>query len=269
MGFVIKNLTPQQRYELIGKLIEEIKLRKYSYQTGKAYISVVKIFLKSGKTPREFLLSYSNKNRSTVRNAYFALKFFYENVIDEKFDEKLPLAKSKQKLPIVLNRKEIQKLFEVTTNIKHKMILMFLYYAGLRLDEVRNLKWQDIDFDRDIIHVKTAKGEKERVVFLHHKLKEIMKFHGIDKQGLVFKSQMGKKYNKRTIQQIVKNASKKAGIKKKVTPHTLRHSFATHLLEAGADIRYIQQLLGHKSLRTTQIYTHVASRNIKKLANLL
>jgi len=124
---------------------------------------------------------------------------------------------------------------------------MFLYYAGLRLDEVRNLKWQDIDFDRGIIHVKTAKGEKERLVFLHSKLKEMLEIYGINKQGLVFILQRGRKYNKRTIQQIVKNAARKVGIKKKVTPHTLRHSFATHLLEARVDIRYIQQLLGHKN----------------------
>ena len=160
-------------------------------------------------------------------------------------------------------------MVEVATDIKVQACLMFLRYAGLRLDEVRNLKWQDIDFDRGIIYVKTAKGEKERVVFLHSKLKEMLEIYGVNKQGLVFISQRGRKYNKRTIQQIVKNAARKAGIKKKVTPHTLRHSFATHLLEAGADIRYIQQLLGHRSLRTTQIYTHVANRDIKKLANLL
>jgi len=268
MDLDIKKLTPQERYELIGKLIEEIKLRKYSYQTGKAYISVVKRFLKSGKTPREFLLSYPNKSRSTMRSAYFALKFFYENALNKRFDEKLPLAKKSLKLPSVLSREEICRMMKVTTNLKHKLVLMFLYYAGLRLDEVRNLKWQDIDFDRGIIHVKTAKGEKERVVFIHSKLKEMLETYGVNK-GLVFISQRGRKYNKRTIQQIVKNSARKAGIKKKVTPHTLRHSFATHLLEAGADIRYIQQLLGHKSLRTTQIYTHVASKDIKKLANLL
>jgi len=269
MSLNIKKLEPRERYRLIGKLIEEIKLRKYSYQTGKAYISVVKRFLKSGKTPREFLLSYSGKSRSTMRGAYFALKFFYENVLNEKFDEKLPLAKKSLKLPLVLSREEINKMVEVTTNIKHKLVLMFLYYAGLRLDEVRNLKWQDIDFNRGIIHIKTAKGGKERIVFLHSKLKEMLEIYGANKQGLVFISQRGGKYNERTIQQIVKNAATKTGIKKKVTPHTLRHSFATHLLEAGADIRYIQQLLGHKSLRTTQIYTHVAGRDIKKLANLL
>ena len=110
-------------------------------------------FLKSGKTPREFLLSYSTKSRSTIRSVYFALKFFYEHVLNERFDEKLPLTKSKQKLPIVLNRSEVQKLFEVTTNIKHKVVLALLYYAGLRLSEVRNLRWQDIDFERKTIHI--------------------------------------------------------------------------------------------------------------------
>ncbi len=107
MSLNVKKLTSQERYELIGKLIEEIKLRKYSYQTGKAYILVVKRFLKSGKTSREFLLSYSNKNRLTMRGVYFALKFFYENMLNEKFDKKLPLAKKNLKLPLVLSREEI------------------------------------------------------------------------------------------------------------------------------------------------------------------
>jgi site-specific recombinase XerD len=256
-------------YELVGKLIEELKLRKYSYRTGKKYREIVLKFLKSGKTPREFLLSYSNKSRSTMRSIYFALKFFYENILNEKFDEKLPLAGSKQKLPVVLNRSEIQKMFEVTTNIKHKVVLTLLYYAGLRLNEVRNLRWQDIDFDREIIHIKQAKGGKERVVFLHNRLKELLLKFGIKKSGLVLISERGRKYNERTIQKIIKNVAKKAGIRKRVTPHVLRHSFATHLLEAGADIRYIQKLLGHKNLQTTQIYTHVANRDIKRLANLI
>ena len=131
------------------------------------------------------------------------------------------------------------------------------------------MRWQDIDFERDLIHIKQTKGEKERVVFLHEKLKEFLSKYGIRNSGLVLISERGRRYNERTIQQIVKNAARKAGIKKKVTPHTLRHSFATHLLEAEADIRHIQQLLGHKSLRTTKIYTHVASKDIKKLTNLL
>ncbi|RLF27872.1 MAG: integrase [Thermoplasmata archaeon] len=269
MKLDIKKLTPQERYKLIGKLIEEIKLRKYSYQTGKLYIGVVKRFLKSEKTPRNFLLTYSNKSRSTIRTTYFALKFFYKNVLKERFDENIPLTGQKTKLPVVLNKREVTRIIDVTENLKHKLVLMFLYYAGLRLDEMVNLRWQDIDFDRELIHIKTSKGEKERIIFLHYKLKELLKVYGIRKQGLVFKSQRDKKYSKRSIQQIIKKSAKKADIHKKITPHTLRHSFATHLLEAGADIRYIQQLLGHKSLRTTQIYTHVANKDIKKLANLL
>mgnify|MGYP001603825377 CR=1 FL=1 len=264
-----KNYSPEERYRLIGKLIEEIKLRRYSYQTGKSYISIVKNFLASGKTPREFLLSYTTKSKSTMRSAYFALKFFNENVLDKEFKEKIPLARKSLKLPLVLSKEEVIKMIDSTNNLKHKLVIMFLYYAGLRLDEVRNLTWQDIDFDREVIHLKTAKGDKERVVFLHQKLISALKMYNLKETGLILVSQRDRKYNKRTIQQIVKSASKKSGIKKNVTPHTLRHSFATHLLEAGADIRYIQQLLGHKDLRTTQIYTHVANKDIKKLANLL
>lgn len=264
-----KGYSLEERDALIGKLIEEIKLRRYSNQTGKSYISIVKSFLASGKTLREFLLSYSTKSKSTMRGTYFALKFFYENVLNTQFDEKIPLARKSLKLPLVLSKEEINKMMGSMHNLKHRLVVMFLYYAGLRLGEARNIRWQDIDFDRELIHLKTAKGDKERVIFLHKKLIDMLKMYGINKDGIIFISERGEKYNKRTIQQIVKNSAKKAGIKKNVTPHTLRHSFATHLLEAGADIRYIQQLLGHKDLKTTQIYTHVANKDIKNLSNLI
>ncbi|MCX8158759.1 MAG: tyrosine-type recombinase/integrase [Candidatus Pacearchaeota archaeon] len=125
-----------------------------------------------------------------------------------------------------------------------------------------------MDFDREIIHLKTAKEDKERIVFLH-KMTYMLKMYVIDEEGLIFISQKSGKYNKRTIQQIVKSASKKAELKKKITPHTLRHSFTTHLLESGADILIHSHLLGHKDLKTTQIYTHFANNDKKKLANLL
>ena len=159
-------------------------------------------------------------------------------------------------------------MIDITSNLKHKIALMLMYYAGLRLDEVLNLRYNDLDIERGVIHVRKTKGENERIVFLHDNLKKGLDVYGI-KQGLILVSDRNKKYDDRSIQQIVKNAAKKAGISKKVSPHTLRHSFATHLLEAGADIRYIQKLLGHKNLQTTQIYTHVASKDIKKLANLI
>ncbi|MGC9310793.1 MAG: tyrosine-type recombinase/integrase, partial [Candidatus Aenigmatarchaeota archaeon] len=170
---------------------------------------------------------------------------------------------------VILSRQEIRKLFEVTENQKHRLVLALLYYAGLRLDEARHLDWSDLDYDRSLIHVKTAKGDKERVIFLHEKLRKLLEENGLKKQGIILTTERGGNYTERTIQEIVHRAASKSEATKKISPHSLRHSFATHLLEGGADIRYIQQLLGHKDLRTTQIYTHVANSNIKNLANLL
>lgn len=259
-----------QREEfLLQKLTEELKLRRYSPKTAKSYINTIKGFLASKQSTRDFLLSYSAKSKSTMRSMYFALKFFHENVLNQRFDAKIPLARKEAKLPIVLSKQEVKGMLSSATNLKHKLIMMFLYYAGLRLDEVRNITWKDIDFDRKIIHLKKAKGSKERVIFLHAKLINGLEILGEEKKGMIFRSQRDSKYTTRTIQQIVKIAAKKGRIRKNVTPHTLRHSFATHLLEGGADIRYIQQLLGHQDLKTTQIYTHVANKNIKNMANLL
>jgi len=253
----------------LDKLSEELRLRKYSKLTEKAYISLVKNFIESGLAPREFLLKYTEKSRSSIRAAYFALKFFYENVLRQKFDEGIPLAKNKGKLPIVLNKEEVKSMLEVTLNLKHRLLLMFLYYTGIRLNEVTHLRWEDIDFERGVIHLKIAKGEKERIIFLHNNLKRFIEYFNLKKGGFVFISNFGKKYGKRAVQMVVKNAAKRAGIGKRITPHTLRHSFATHLLEGGADIRHIQSLLGHKNLQTTQIYTHISNKNINKLADLL
>ena len=110
---------------------------------------------------REFLLRYSDKSRSSIRNVYFALKFFYENVLRRKFDETIPLAKNKAKLPIVLSKEEVNSMIEATLNLKHRLVLMFLYYTGIRLNEIVNLKWTDVDFQREVIHLKTAKGKKK------------------------------------------------------------------------------------------------------------
>lgn len=254
---------------LIDELVDELKLRRYSARTIKKYGQTISSFLGSKKDARSFLLSYCGKSKSTMRGIYFALKFFHENVRKEKFSEKMPLAKKSFQLPSVLNKREVQSMFDATANLKHRLVLLFLYYSGIRLNELIHLRWQDIDFERKSIHIKTGKGGKQRVVFLHDKLTEALKFYGIKKEKEVFESNRKKRYSDESIQLIVKNTAKKAGISKKATPHILRHSFATHLLEAGADIRHIQKLLGHASLQTTQIYTHVANKDIKKLANLL
>ena len=259
----------EENQTYLSKLSEELRLRKYSRQTEKSYVTIIKNFINSELTPREFLLKYSEKSRSSIRSVYFALKFFYENVLRQKFDETIPLAKNKGKLPVVLSKDEVNSMIEATLNLKHRLVLMFLYYTGIRLNEIVNLKWADVDFQRDVIHLKTAKGERERIIFFHDKLKSAIEYFNLKREELIFTSNLNKEYDKRTIQLIVRNAANKAGIKKRITPHTLRHSFATHLLEAGADIRNIQKLLGHASLQTTQIYTHVANKDIKKLADLL
>jgi len=253
----------------IIRLVEELRLRKYSEKTVEKYCKVIEKFLDSGKPPKDFLMSYSNKSRSMIRGVYFALRFYYLNVLNENFDERIPLTKNSLKLPIVLNRKEVDTMFEVTKNQKHRLVLALLYYAGLRLNEVRNLKWEDLDFDRDLIHIKKAKGDKERIVFLHEKIKQVARENGLKEEGFILNSERGGRYSERSVQEIVKNAARKSKIGKRITPHSLRHSFATHLLERGVDIRYIQSLLGHKNLQTTQIYTHVANKDIKNLKNVL
>lgn len=253
----------------IIKLTEELKLRKYSPQTVKAYSSIIRTFLKSEKSPRDFLGKYTEKSRSCIRSVYFALKFFSEKVLHQSLNEDIPLAKNSQKLPAVLNKEEINQLFAVTYNLKHRLVLMLLYYSGMRLHELISLHWEDFDFERGTIHLKTTKGSKDRVLFLHEKLGDLIDSLSMAGTGQVFQSNRGKRYNQRSIQMIVRQAAHKAGIQKRVTPHTLRHSFATHLLEAGADIRSIQTLLGHKNLQTTQIYTHIANKDITKLAKLL
>jgi len=263
------NLSPEEKLRMLKCLAEELKLRKHSPRTCKNYSFIINTFLGSSQTPREFLLHYAERSRSRVRGIYFALQFFYETVLHQKFSEDIPLAKNKPKLPVVLNKEEIKAILETITNLKHKLALSLLYYSGLRLSEVIHLQWEDLDWGRKIIHLKTAKGEKERIVFFHEALMKPLREYGIDKRGLILRSERGGLYTGRTIEQIVKQSCKKAGITKRVTPHTFRHSFATHLLEAGADIRHIQKLLGHANLQTTQIYTHVANRDIKRLAELL
>ncbi|MFW5846597.1 MAG: tyrosine-type recombinase/integrase [Nanoarchaeota archaeon] len=255
--------------EKINTLNQELNLRKYSSKTKKKYLYYVTLYLKSKENPKEFLLKYSKKSRNTLRSVYFALQFYYNFVLKSNFREKMPLAKRKILLPNVLNKFEVLKMIQKTDNLQHRLILRFLYYGGLRLGEVRNLNWEDLDFERKTIQLKIAKGEHQRIVFLHDSLIEELNNFKVSREGKIFESNRGKKYSEQTIQAIVKQAAQRAGIKKRVTPHTLRHSFATHLLEAGCDLRNIQQLLGHANLQTTQIYTHVANKNIKNLSRLL
>lgn len=165
----------------------------------------------------------------------------------------------------------MKKLLGVVNNIKHLCIIKLLYGAGLRLNELLNLKVSDIDSDSMLIHVNGAKGNKDRVVMLSSNVLEDLRKYNLRYKPteFLFEGQSGGKYSGRSVQNMVKKAASNAGIKKKVTPHVLRHSFATHLLESGTDIRYIQQLLGHSSLKTTEIYTHISDVSRSKIKSPL
>ncbi|MBD3329835.1 tyrosine-type recombinase/integrase [Candidatus Dojkabacteria bacterium] len=219
---------------------------------------------------RNFLLSCSDKGLSAkTRNLYLnSIKFYYYNVI--KISQKIDIksAKRNKSLPVILNREEIIRLISSTRNNKHRLILSLAYGAGLRVSEVVNLKVKDVDINNLTLHIKKAKGKKDRITIIPEKIKndlEVM-IDSRDPKEYVFPSERGGKLTTRTAQKIFINAMRKAKIKKDATFHSLRHSFATHLLENGVDIRYVQELLGHQNIRTTQRYTQVTNprlRNIK------
>lgn len=202
-----------------------------------------------------------NISASHQRIILASITKFYELVIDKKINLKhLYPQRKEHKLPNYLTFNEVKKLIEVTHNLKHKSIIMLLYSGGLRLSEVINLKITDIDSNSMTITIRQAKGKKDRQVMLSEKFLLILRQYYIQYKPsyYLFEGQNSDQYSGRSIQQIVKENTIKSGIKKIVSPHVLRHSFATHLLEAGTDIRYIQELLGHNHLKTTQIYTHIS-----------
>lgn len=255
------------------KLIrEECILRGYSRKTMDNYIYSVERFIRSGKEPREYILSIAGENKSdeTIRAEGFAIKF-YLNILKKDFPDidstitNLPNVKREKRLPAVLSKKEIEAMVQSLRNVNHRMMIEVGYSAGLRSSEILSLRWNDIDFHRNTIHIKGAKGKKDRIVMLSPKVKRSLKRLDKDKQGLVFKNRKGEKYNPRTLQKIVENACRSAGIRKKITPHSLRHSFATHLLEKGTDIRLIKDLLGHADVSTTMIYTKISKKDISKI----
>src|SRR3989344_323589 len=262
--------------EIEAIVVQECKLKGYSQKTIDNYLHHIKKFALSGKSPRDFLLTLIEKGDSdeTVRSVGFAIKFYLNTIKNESSEIKgildnLPNIKREKKLPVILSKEEIERLISSTKNMNHRLIIQVGYSAGLRISEIINLNWKDIDFDRNLIHLKRAKGKKDRIVMLSLKVKENLINLTSNKQGYVFLTNRSGKYTQRTIQKIIKNAALKADIRKKITPHTLRHSFATHLLENGTDIRYIRDLLGHSDISTTLIYTKVSNKNIRNIKSPL
>ena len=247
-------------------LVNECKIRGYSQKTIKTYCYFVGTFLNSPLTFKEYLLKLINKNPSdsTIRTAAFSIKFFL-NLIDVKDQTQIPNYKKHKKLPTILSKEEINRMIFSTPNLKYRLLIKLAYSAGLRVSELINLKYQNLDFERNIINIRAAKGKKDRIVMLSPQVKNDIQNLSPKKEGYIFLSQRNKKYSTGSIQKIVSNLAKKANIKKKVTPHTFRHSFATHLLERGIGISQIQKLLGHSRLETTQVYTKVSNKDISKI----
>ncbi|KKP30732.1 MAG: Integrase/recombinase [Parcubacteria group bacterium GW2011_GWA2_31_28] len=183
----------------------------------------------------------------------------------------LKFAKRSKKLPIVLSRGEIKNIIGIIKNPKHKLIISLAYGAGLRISEVVNLKAKDVNLEELTIHLKNTKGEKDRITIFSKKIKNDLQnlIAGKNSNDYLFESERSVKLTERTAQKVFENALRRAGIKKDPTFHSLRHSFGTHLLENGVDVRYVQELLGHQNIRTTQIYTQVTNPKLKNIKSPL
>lgn len=260
----------------------ELRIRNYSPRTLKIYLHFLREFLifrdnKMGQnnetTLKMFLLSLENSGASPqTRNLCLsAIKFYFRNVIKMEGPINIRTAKRCLGLPVVLSREEIGRMLEVTKNVKHRLMLALAYGAGLRVSEVVALKVQDVDLSEKTIHIKQAKGRKDRISVLPEKIVPDLRNYVVGKHGTdyLFGSEQGGKLTTRTAQKIFEHALVKTEINKPATFHSLRHSFATHLLENGTDIRYVQVLLGHNNIRTTQRYTQVTNPMLKSIKSPL
>lgn len=268
---------------LLRKLETELKLRGFSRQTSKMYMFYNTKFLKYiKKSPedvtdddiKEFLaykMSDHSLSNASIALIKASLKFFYTEMLGKNLSL-IKTPKASKKLPVVLSRKEIRELLDNTGNLKHKLLIELLYSTGLRLSECINLKYSDLDLNEGIGWVRMGKGAKDRIFIISEMFKKdllgYMEKTGSESKGYIF-SVNGRKMSPRGVQHVIKVSVERAGIEKDVHVHTLRHSFATHLLENGVDIRKIQKLLGHSNLQTTQIYTQVSSEEIKKIKSPL
>ncbi len=216
------------------------------------------------------LIQTKNISISQQNQRINAIKFYYEKILSrDKQYYALHRPKKEHKLPKVLSKNEVKKILNSCNNIKHRSILMLTYSAGLRRSELIDIKIADIDSERMVINIIGAKGKKDRISLLSENMLQLLRIYykEFKPKKYLFEGAKGGKYSPTSVANILKNASLKAGVNKTVTPHMLRHSFATHLLEQGTDLRYIQELLGHNRSKTTEIYTHVSKKAIDKIRN--
>jgi integrase/recombinase XerD len=262
----------------INKAIrKESERRRFSPMTTKTYLYCVNKFLVwcgkdlskvSKKDVRLFLEELNDRGLSgnTMNTYHMAIKFLFEQVMRRGMSVDIKYSKMPERLPVVLSKGEVKKLFSSVGNDKHKLMVMLMYGAGLRVSELVNLRVGDLEMDRGFGYVRSGKGNKDRMFIVPEKLKESLKDLILESElksdSYLFCSNRDSKYSARTLQTIVRKVSRKAKISKRVSCHTLRHSFATHLIEDGYNVGSVQSLLGHKSPETTMIYVHTATKNM-------
>ena len=268
--------------KLIEQIIQKMRVKRYSTNTIKTYTSCLQLFFKyfegadTANLNREDIISYMDDlvqrgYSKSAQNQYInAIKFYYEKHLGrERTIYFIERPFKDQRVPIVLSKTETQRLFHAVENLKHRTILYTIYGCGLRTSELINLKMSDIDREYMCLWIRKGKGNKDRQIPVSLKLLELLeRYYKVYKPTVyLINGQNGVQYSSGSIQKIIKVASQRASIQKHVTPHTLRHSFATHLLENGTDLRCIQSILGHNDIKTTQIYTHVTSAHLNNIKN--
>lgn len=280
-----KDLYNFNEKEIMSEMDKQLSLKGFTEKTKKVYIGHARRFLeyidktenklnrKDVETYMYNLLSDCECSHSYVNQSISSIKFLYKYVL-RKGDViyQLPRPKKEKKLPNILSEGEVVRILNSVKNYKHKAILYTIYSSGLRLGEVVRLEVEDIDSERMLIHVKQGKGKKDRYTILSQSALEMLRIYARiekPKKWLFPGGKEGSFLTERSVQKIFKKACEKAKINKKASVHTLRHSFATHLLEGGTDLRYIQELLGHKSSKTTEIYTHVSKTSLNRIVSPL
>jgi site-specific recombinase XerD len=266
--------------ELKEKMKMDMELKNFSIRTIEAYLGWMRSYtLHYGMSPEKlgdddirnylyYLLKEKKASQSSVNQAYSALKFFYATTLGRAWNEaKIPRSKVPKKLPVVLSKEEVQSIFSSTQNLKHRTILMTIYSGGLRLNEATHLKPTDIDSKRMTIKVR-GKGNKERYTLLGEKALDILRTYWklYRPSEWLFPSRIAvQPITGSTVQRAFYKSLSLSGVKKKASVHTLRHSFATHLLESGTDLFYIQLLMGHTTAKTTAVYLHVGRKDLTKV----
>lgn len=257
------------------RMVEDLRIRNYSPRTVECYVSMMARFASQFDKPpgqlgpteiRAFQVKLIEAKVSWCQfnQAVCALRFFYRVTLPRDFlVEHIPFAKHKQPLPTVLSVDEVRRLLGVVTNIKHRAVLSLIYATGARLNEAVHLRVGDIDGERMLVHIRCGKGGKPRMVPMSPALRELLRdyWRAEHPRDFLFPGQEpGRALHENSVQKAIQMARLRARIEKPAGVHTLRHSYATHLLELGVDLRTIQKLLGHASLSTTAVYTHVTSR---------